>query len=55
MFAYGFVTDYVQVVDMGTLELRISAAKPGLEGKLVRTVSKYHERSFHENHKLQIL
>uniref|UniRef100_A0A3Q3VYL5 Uncharacterized protein n=1 Tax=Mola mola TaxID=94237 RepID=A0A3Q3VYL5_MOLML len=26
--------DYVQVVDMGTLELRISAAKPGLEGKL---------------------
>lgn len=30
-----FVTDYVQVVDMGTLELRITAVKPGLDGKLV--------------------
>ncbi|KAG7510053.1 hypothetical protein JOB18_012075 [Solea senegalensis] len=27
--------DYVQVVDMGTLELRITAAKPGLDGKLL--------------------
>uniref|UniRef100_A0A3Q1H0K3 Uncharacterized protein n=1 Tax=Anabas testudineus TaxID=64144 RepID=A0A3Q1H0K3_ANATE len=26
--------DYVQVVDMGTLELRITAVKPGLDGKL---------------------
>eukprot|EP00066_Takifugu_rubripes_P026085 XP_011615351.1 PREDICTED: autophagy-related protein 2 homolog B isoform X2 [Takifugu rubripes] len=26
--------DYVQVVDMGTLELRITAAKPGADGKL---------------------
>ncbi|XP_075874305.1 autophagy-related protein 2 homolog B isoform X1 [Nelusetta ayraudi] len=26
--------DYVQVVDMGTLELRITAAKPGIDGKL---------------------
>lgn len=33
-----FVTDYVQVVDMGTLELRITAAKPGVDGKLVRIV-----------------
>lgn len=31
-------TDYVQVVDMGTLELRITAAKPGIDGKLVRLV-----------------
>lgn len=30
-----FVTDYVQVVDMGTLELRITAVKPGVDGKLV--------------------
>lgn len=30
-----FDTDYVQVVDMGTLELRITAVKPGLDGKLV--------------------
>ena len=29
-------TDYVQVVDMGTLELRITAVKPGLNGELVR-------------------
>lgn len=33
-----FTTDYVQVVDMGTLELRITAAKPGIDGKLVRLV-----------------
>lgn len=33
------VTDYVQVVDMGTLELRITAVKPGADGKLVRVVS----------------
>uniref|UniRef100_A0A665UX45 Autophagy related 2B n=1 Tax=Echeneis naucrates TaxID=173247 RepID=A0A665UX45_ECHNA len=26
--------DYVQVVDMGTLELRITAVKPGVDGKL---------------------
>uniref|UniRef100_A0A8C5EAK6 Autophagy related 2B n=1 Tax=Gouania willdenowi TaxID=441366 RepID=A0A8C5EAK6_GOUWI len=26
--------DYVQVLDMGTLELRITAVKPGLDGKL---------------------
>lgn len=30
-----FAADYVQVVDMGTLELRITAAKPGVDGKLV--------------------
>lgn len=30
-----FAPDYVQVVDMGTLELRITAAKPGVDGKLV--------------------
>lgn len=28
-------SDYVQVVDMGTLELRITAVKPGVDGKLV--------------------
>uniref|UniRef100_A0A8C3G3Z2 Autophagy related 2B n=1 Tax=Cyclopterus lumpus TaxID=8103 RepID=A0A8C3G3Z2_CYCLU len=28
------VRDYVQVVDMGTLELRITAVKPGVDGKL---------------------
>uniref|UniRef100_A0AAQ5ZTX0 Autophagy related 2B n=1 Tax=Amphiprion ocellaris TaxID=80972 RepID=A0AAQ5ZTX0_AMPOC len=28
------VRDYVQVVDMGTLELRITAVKPGIDGKL---------------------
>eukprot|EP00064_Thunnus_orientalis_P010090 superscaffoldBa00001335_g10116 len=28
------VRDYVQVVDMGTLELRIIAVKPGVDGKL---------------------
>uniref|UniRef100_A0A3P9IZC0 Autophagy related 2B n=1 Tax=Oryzias latipes TaxID=8090 RepID=A0A3P9IZC0_ORYLA len=28
--------DYVQVVDMGTLELRITAVKPGTDGKLPR-------------------
>ncbi|KAF7201886.1 autophagy-related protein 2 homolog B isoform X1 [Nothobranchius furzeri] len=28
------VRDYVQVVDMGTLELRITAVKPGADGKL---------------------
>lgn len=33
-----FATDYVQVVDMGTLELRITATKPGLDGKLVSIV-----------------
>uniref|UniRef100_A0A673BBX3 Autophagy related 2B n=1 Tax=Sphaeramia orbicularis TaxID=375764 RepID=A0A673BBX3_9TELE len=27
--------DYVQVVDMGTLELRITAVKPGVDGKLL--------------------
>lgn len=32
------VTDYVQVVDMGTLELRITAAKPGADGKLVKAI-----------------
>lgn len=42
MFFFGFVTDYVQVVDMGTLELRIAAAKPGVDGKLVRTVCKWY-------------
>lgn len=31
-----FLSDYVQVVDMGTLELRITAVKPGADGKLVR-------------------
>lgn len=30
-----YITDYVQVVDMGTLELRITAVKPGADGKLV--------------------
>uniref|UniRef100_A0A3Q1ECY8 Autophagy related 2B n=1 Tax=Acanthochromis polyacanthus TaxID=80966 RepID=A0A3Q1ECY8_9TELE len=30
------VRDYVQVVDMGTLELRITAVKPGIDGKLPR-------------------
>lgn len=38
-FFWYLTTDYVQVVDMGTLELRITAAKPGLDGKLVRLVS----------------
>lgn len=33
-----FAPDYVQVVDMGTLELRITAAKPGVDGKLVWSV-----------------
>lgn len=33
-----FLSDYVQVVDMGTLELRITAVKPGVDGKLVRVV-----------------
>lgn len=28
------VRDYVQVMDMGTLELRITAVKPGIDGKL---------------------
>lgn len=34
------LTDYVQVVDMGTLELRIIAAKPGADGQLVKGFSK---------------
>ena len=38
MFSFGFSSDYVQVVDMGTLELRITAVKPGVDGKLVRVV-----------------
>lgn len=38
MFGFVFLSDYVQVVDMGTLELRITAAKPGVDGKLVRIV-----------------
>lgn len=36
-----FVSDYVQVVDMGTLELRITAVKPGVDGKLVRFIYLY--------------
>lgn len=30
--------DYVQVVDMGTLELRITAVKPGIDGERVSLV-----------------
>lgn len=37
-----FVSDYVQVVDMGTLELRITAAKPGADGKLVKAIFGWH-------------
>lgn len=33
--SFFFFPDYVQVVDMGTLELRITAVKPGVDGKLV--------------------
>lgn len=36
MYVFDLVIDYVQVVDMGTLELRITAAKPGADGKLVK-------------------
>lgn len=36
--SWSLTTDYVQVVDMGTLELRITAVKPGIDGKLVRLV-----------------
>lgn len=39
MFLIVMVIDYVQVVDMGTLELRITAAKPGADGKLVKKKS----------------
>lgn len=36
-----FYPDYVQVVDMGTLELRITAVKPGTDGERVRHVLPY--------------
>lgn len=36
VYVFDLVIDYVQVVDMGTLELRITAAKPGADGKLVK-------------------
>uniref|UniRef100_A0A3P8RJN2 Autophagy related 2B n=1 Tax=Amphiprion percula TaxID=161767 RepID=A0A3P8RJN2_AMPPE len=38
------VRDYVQVVDMGTLELRITAVKPGIDGKLVRSEPRFELR-----------
>uniref|UniRef100_A0A3B3VSB7 Autophagy related 2B n=1 Tax=Poecilia latipinna TaxID=48699 RepID=A0A3B3VSB7_9TELE len=34
MVSVNLARDYVQVVDMGTLELRITAVKPGADGKL---------------------
>lgn len=40
MNAFDLVIDFVQVVDMGTLELRITAAKPGADGKLVKKKKK---------------
>lgn len=36
-----FYPDYVQVVDMGTLELRITAVKPGTDGERVRNFLHY--------------
>lgn len=35
IFLFLCFLDYVQVVDMGTLELRITAVKPGADGKMV--------------------
>lgn len=40
MYVFDLAIDYVQVVDMGTLELRITAAKPGVDGKLVKKKKK---------------
>lgn len=44
LFIYLFIffpPDYVQVVDMGTLELRITAFKPGTDGERVSHVMHY--------------
>lgn len=47
MYVFDLVIDYVQVVDMGTLELRITAAKPGADGKLVKKKRKKSHLRIH--------